>query len=370
MKTLTEFSAFVCRRETPVRDVLGRIDAASPHLFQIVLDADGRLLGTVTDGDIRRAMLHGVGMDDTAADCMQAKPTTGQTGDTKGNRAALDRLGSTRAFLPVLDQDGRVAEVLIASGSDTIGSAVVMAGGAGRRLGERTRTTPKPLLTVGGRPILDHVLTALEDAGVRRVVLTVHYLAEQIEEFLEARENRADMRVFHEPEPLGTAGALGMLGADTPREPALIVNGDVITGADFAALHEFHDRHGHDGTLAVARYNVDIPFGVVRYGDDGVFDRIEEKPQVSHFVAAGVYYLSPAYFALVPEGKRMDMPELLNAGREIGLRTGLFPIHEYWTDVGRPADLDAASRRHEEAAQQGQGPGAPNGADAGKTAAE
>ena len=345
MITIGEFDAYVCRAETPVREILQRIGTV-PHLFQVVLDSNGSLLGTVTDGDIRRAMLNGVGLEDTASACMQRHPKTGRLDQYGENQDELAQLGSRRAFLPILDDRGQVCEILVAARGPGIECAVVMAGGAGQRLGERTKSTPKPLLKVGERPILDHVLSALEDAEVSRILVTVHYLGDQIEAYLRERENRASIDLVWEPTPLGTAGALGRLGENSPRSPALVINGDVITKVDFGALQEFHQRHGLDGTVAVSRYDVDIPFGVVRYGTDGMFEAIEEKPRISSVISAGVYFLSPEYFALVPEGRMVDMPELLNLGKGIGLRTGLFPIHEYWTDVGRPDDLEAADNHH------------------------
>ncbi len=338
LSSLTDFKVYACPPDISVRDVLRRIDL-SPYLFQIVLDEGRRLLGTVTDGDIRRGMLHGVNLDDPVSACMHEKPITGVKGDLHGNRAKLATLGSTRSFLPVVDVNGVVSEILAATGSAGIARALVMAGGPGCRLGERTRTTPKPLLQVGGRPILDHVLDTLEDAGIEHIAIAVHYLAEQIESFVEERDGRASISLIQETRRLGTAGALGLLDVEMQSESLLVVNGDVITGIDLAALHDFHNRHGFEATVAVARHEVDIPFGVIRYGDDGLLDRIDEKPQISNFIAAGVYYLSPEYLALVPKDKEMDMPELLNTGKGIGLRAGLFPIHEYWTDVGQPDDL-------------------------------
>ena len=152
------------------------------------------------------------------------------------------------------------------------------------------------------------------------------------------------MHILRETRRLGTAGSLSLLPVkiDTP---LLVINGDVITKADFSALKNFHDHHNHDATLAVATYEFQIPFGVVRYSSDGIFDNIDEKPHVRHFVAAGIYYLAPEFLSLIPPDQPMDMPELLNLGRNVGLQVGLFPIHEYWIDVGRPTDLEAADRR-------------------------
>lgn len=347
MIVITDFDRHACDPETPIREVLARIDR-SRYLFQVVVDDTGRLRGTVTDGDIRRAMLHGVGLDAPARACMQTRPVVGRTGDDDANYGKLHHTGSSRAFLPVVDDEGILREIHVAkSGREPrIHTALVMAGGPGTRLGDRTRNTPKPLLPVGGRPILDHVLEGLEASGVGTILVSVHYLAEKIESFLRERPSPARIDVVHEPSRLGTAGAIGRLGAQATRGPLLVINGDVLTQVDYAALHEFHVRHGHDATVGVARYEIDVPFGVVRYGDDGLFAGIEEKPRITNFIAAGVYYLSPQFVGLVPEERPIDMPELLNLGREIGLRIGLFPIHEYWTDLGRPDDLERAENRH------------------------
>ncbi len=342
---ITDFEPYICRADTPIREVLQRIDV-SPYLFQIVLDESGRLTGTVTDGDVRRAILHGVSLEDIALACMQEAPNAGRYGDPDGNRVQLSNLGSTRTFLPILDAQGVMREILVLGSGENIGNALIMAGGSGSRLGERTRNTPKPLLPIGGEPILEHLLLALEAAGVEQIIISVHYLAEQIRQFVESRTNRTDIRLLEETERLGTAGALGMLGDLAPSESLLVVNGDVLTRVDFAALHDFHQRHGFHGTIAVARHDMEIPYGVVRYGDDGVFDSIDEKPRVTHFIAAGVYYLSRKHIDLVSPQETVDMPEVLNRGQKAGLTTGLFPIHEYWADIGRPAEIEAAEALH------------------------
>lgn len=347
MKRLTQFGEYLCAPDTPTHEAVARINA-SAYLFQLIVDGNGRLLGTITDGDIRRGILHGVSLGDPAASCMQRKPMTGRVGADAENLKQLHMVGRSVAFLPLLDAHDVVREVWVGTEAPTdVVTALVMAGGQGTRLGERTRTTPKPLLPVGDKPILAHILDRLEDAQVSEIYIAVHYLAEQIEQFVAGRKNRARLHLLHESRPLGTAGALGKLSA-SDRGPILVMNSDVLTRTNITALLAFHRRHGYDGTIAVARYEVRIPFGIVRHTGDGLFSGIEEKPQNSYFVAAGIYCLSPEFTALVPPDKPIDMPELLNIGRGIGLRIGLFPIHEYWQDVGRQEDLEAAERDHEE----------------------
>ena len=345
MIRITDLGQYACPLEHTLRDAVRRLDL-SKHLFQVVVDGDGKLAGTLTDGDVRRAMLRGIALDAAVSEAMNRAPVAGRNGAERDNLDKLATIGLAAPFLPILDGNGTVCEILLATMMPDSGvHALVMAGGSGRRLGARTRSIPKPLLPIGGKPILEHVLSQLESAGVADITVSVHYLAEQIEQFLAARDNQARIATLHEDSPLGTAGALGRLAPPSGAN-VLVVNGDIVTQVDFATMRDFHDRHGYDGTIAVIRHDTDIPFGVVRYGDDGPFERIDEKPVLSHFVAAGVYLLSPAFAGLVAHEEAMDMNELLNLGREVGLSIGLFPIHEYWVDVGRPDDLDRAERDH------------------------
>ena len=346
MIRITDLERYACPLDLTLRDAVRRLDQ-STYLFQVVVDGNGKLRGTLTDGDVRRAMLRGVALDGAVSEAMNQTPVAGRSGAERDNLDKLATIGLAAPFLPILDDSGAVLEILLATATlDSGVHALVMAGGSGRRLGERTRSVPKPLLPVGGKPILEHVLSRLEDAEVSDITVSVHYLADQIEQFLDARDSRARIETLHEDRPLGTAGAVGRLGPPPSGANLLVVNGDIVTQVDFATMRDFHDRHGYDGTIAVIRHDTDIPYGVVRYGDEGAFERIDEKPVLSHFVAAGVYLLSPAFAGLVAHDTAMDMNELLNLGRDVGLSIGLFPIHEYWVDVGRPADLDRAERDH------------------------
>ncbi|MBH61060.1 MAG: alcohol dehydrogenase [Alphaproteobacteria bacterium] len=344
MIRLSEIAPLTCRQDTKIADVLRRLSESS-YLFLLVTDETGRLVGTITDGDARRAFLRGVRLDDSAAACMQREPIVGRVDEEDENLRRFGQIRARNAFLPIVDADGVISEVLYSSADVGQLSALVMAGGPGTRLGELTRSKPKPLLSVGDRPILDHILERLEQAGIHTIYVSVHYLAEQIEAFIAARDNAGTVQVLHETERMGTAGALSQM-PEAARGEVLVVNADIMTKANFSAIESFHHRQGHDATIAVANYEVQVPYGVVRHTEDGIFQGIDEKPRQMFLAAAGIYLLSPQFTALVPPDRAMDMPELLNLGRSIGLRVGVFPIHEYWVDIGRPHDLENAMRDH------------------------
>lgn len=342
MYRIKDIDILLCGPSLPIRDVLARINDSPVHLFQLVLDDERRLLGTVTDGDVRRAILRGTTLEDPVTECMHRTPKTGRPGADVQNRARLRDAG----FLPLLDEEGRLLDILAYEApDDAIGRALVMAGGYGRRLGARTKDIPKPLLRVGGRAILDRVLEQLEDAGVEDITIAVHFLGDHIERFIDQRTNRAQIQFIHESEPLGTAGALGLLSASAQDE-TLLVNGDVVTRVDYRSLHSFHMANDLDATIGVSRYDMHIPYGVVHHDDKGLFESIVEKPTLSQFVAAGMYYLGAPFLAQVPRGRAIDMPELLDIAHRAGLRVGVFPVHEYWIDIGRPDDLELAEADH------------------------
>jgi dTDP-glucose pyrophosphorylase len=336
---------YLCPPTTSIRDAMARLNA-SDWLFQLIADERRLLLGTLTDGDLRRALLQGISLDRPVKECMH-KEFVAVTAGTDAEKQALS-LSTQRFvnFMPVVGDQGRVVDVFVRDGQRvSITQALIMAGGFGRRLGVQTAKTPKPLLPVGGRPILDHLLERLENAGVSRIHISLHYHADQIRSFIGERKSRSEIFFVEEDNPLGTAGALARL-RPTPEAPILVMNGDVLTNVDVGALHDFHVRHGFDATVGIARYDIDVPFGVVRYGEDGLFAGVDEKPRISNFIAAGIYYLSAELVALVPASRPMDMPELLNLARSLGFRIGVFPIHEYWTDIGRPGDLERAEDSH------------------------
>jgi dTDP-glucose pyrophosphorylase len=329
-----------------LRDAVAAIEAAR-KLICAVVAADGKLLGVLSDGDIRRALLKGAGLDAPAVSAMTRTPIVGPADATPAEAHAIMAERGVAA-IPLIDTAGRFARVAQISDDRTLGwtggelfeFAVIMAGGEGRRLRPLTIDLPKPMIDVGGMPLLERQVRAMVAGGLRRIYVSTNYLGHMIEDhFGDGTAFGARIDYLRERERLGTAGALSLLPA-RPARPILVVNGDVLTTCDFGNLFRFHAETAAMVTVAASIYRVEIPYGVLRVRDHELLS-IDEKPTQRFLCNAGIYALSPAALDLVPSGRVFDMPELLSGAMRAG-RVGVFPIHEYWSDIGSPADLARA----------------------------
>lgn len=333
---------------TSIRDAMERVTANACGIV-LVVDEAQRLTGTVTDGDIRRAILRGMDLSTKVADLIahqEPGPADGPVVAPHGTPPDV-LLELMRRFhirhVPLLDDDRRVVglvrlEDLIEEPQDF--RAVVMAGGFGTRLRPLTENTPKPLLQVGDRPLIEHILGQLHAGGVRHVSVTTHYKPEVIKDHLgDGGRFGVDIDYLTEDAPLGTAGALGML---PPWDSTLlVVNGDVLTRVNYRAMLDFHREHHAVLTVGVRQYEVQVPYGVIEA--DGVLVRgINEKPLLRFFVNAGVYLLEPELHARLSTGARIDMTELIEQLIAAGAPVVSFPISEYWLDIGQLPDYERA----------------------------
>ena len=348
MVTILDFQLYVCPPTLPIRDVMSRIDRLPVRdKFQIVVNDNHQVLGTVTDGDIRRGLLRGHALSDAVEVAMHVSMRLGKQGADDANLAQLNAIESNVPFLPIVDDTGRLCEIIVPGNRHAAlhrnVHALVQAGGFGKRLGSKTRDVPKPLLPIGGRPILDYILERLERSGVSKVWLSVHYLPEKIEEFVANRDNKTQVNILHEEYPLGTAGSISLI-PDNDFLDLLVVNGDILTQLDFDTFMNFHQDHGNEATVAAAMHEVKIPFGVIQYAENGSFNSIDEKPTLRHFVSAGINIFSRNLCNLVAKDEVIDMPDLIHRGKSLGMSVGVFPIHEYWTDVGTPEDFAKADK--------------------------
>jgi dTDP-glucose pyrophosphorylase len=310
----------------------------------LVVDDQKRLLGTLTDGDIRRGLLHGETLETPVERLMNRQFRFVRSGEDQAAVLEMMRREVLRQ-IPVLDEQGRVVELLLLqellAPAHLPNAVVIMAGGKGTRLRPHTEHCPKPMLPVDGKPMLEILLEQCIASGFRQFYLSVNYLKEQIiGHFGDGKAWEVSIDYLVEDEPLGTAGSLQLLPGSV-QEPFLVMNGDVLTRLNPSQLLRFHFEHEAAATLCVREHVVTVPFGVVK--TKGVeLAGFEEKPSYRQLVNAGVYVINPQLLPLLPSDQATDMPTLLQSAQQVGHRVAVCPIHEYWIDVGRPETLEEA----------------------------
>ena len=329
--------------EGSLRDAMRALDVGALRIA-LVVDGEGRLVGVTTDGDVRRALLSGAGLDDPLGPHVTRAFTAVTPRDGRADVIDLMRARHIGA-VPVLDDAGRpvalhLLDEALAPAERTTW-AVVMAGGRGVRLRPLTETVPKPMLRVAGRPILERIVLHLVGHGIARIHLAIGYLGERIEEhFADGSRFGARISYLREEEPLGTGGALGLL-PELPREPLLVMNGDLVTQADLGALLDVHAARGDVATIGVRRYVHAVPFGCVERAGDRIVG-LEEKPTLTREVNTGIYALAPGLVARVERGRPIGMPDLISDALARGEPVGAFEIEDDWIDVGQREQLDRA----------------------------
>jgi dTDP-glucose pyrophosphorylase len=324
-------------------DAIKRIDA-SAHQIALIVDERRQLVGVMTDGDVRRAILKGLPMTALATEVMNPTPLTASEGTSRKDLLALMRRHVVHQMPIVNDRREVVSLVLI---DELIGArqkpntVVLMAGGLGTRLRPLTEHTPKPMLTVRGKPILERILDGLVEEGFRKFLLSVNYKAEVIMDYFgDGSRWGAQISYLRETQRLGTAGSLSLL-PEVPSHPLVVMNGDLLTHASVSSLLDFHASHRSMATMAVREYDFQVPYGVVRTSGERIIS-VEEKPVHKFFVNAGIYALSPEALGQIPRDVFFDMPTLFDRLNAAGATTVAFPLLEYWLDIGRPEDYDQA----------------------------
>lgn len=334
-----------------VRELMALMDHCALGIA-LVVDESQRLEATITDGDVRRAILLGVGLDQPISSLLATRKSNGRSGPPVTARAGVSSEQLCQLMteygvrqVPLLDADGRIVDIAIESdylAQSTLQlDGLIMAGGFGKRLMPLTENCPKPMLPVSGRPILEHLICNLRSAGIQHVSISTHYMAENIvEHFHDGKDFGINIEYVSEDRPMGTAGALAK--ASVGDVPLLVINGDILTSIDFRAMLEFHREHTADMTVAVQQHEVQIPYGVIAtQGIDAV--SIVEKPSVRHFINAGIYLVQPGVCRMVPADSAFDMPDLITSLISARKRVICFPIREYWLDVGQMEQYERAS---------------------------
>ena len=331
--------------DSTLQQAIRSLDSSGLQIV-LVVSPDDTLVGTLTDGDIRRGLLRGLDMQSTIDSIVQHNPLVVPT--QMGREVVLQLMQANKFHqLPIVDERRRAVglhlwDELIAP-VERGNLMVIMAGGRGTRLRPLTENCPKPLLPVNGRPMLEHIIERARSEGFQRFVLAVHYLGHMIEDhFGDGSRWHVQIDYLHEEMPLGTAGALGLLNP-RPDSAFLVTNGDVLTDIRYGELLDFHYRNGAAATMAVRLHEWQHPFGVVRTKGVDIVG-FEEKPVTRSHINAGIYVLEPSALDALNDREPCDMPTLFNRLQERVARTIVYPMHEPWLDVGRPGDYDAANQ--------------------------
>ncbi len=345
--TGAELHEICVREDFSLRKTMEVMSVAGLRLVP-VLTAAGGFAGVVADGDLRRYVAQQGDLDDPVGRATNRNAHVTEPGQSGAEvRSMMHRRGVES--LPVV-QDGQLEalHVLWVSSSPQELTAVIMAGGLGSRLAPMTDTCPKPLLAIGGKPILTHIIRHLRDQGVSRFILSVNYLSEMIEDhYGDGSDLNVSIEYIHETKRMGTGGALSLIDPGTLSDPFLCLNGDILNDLDVAALREAHDQNGWDATMVVREHSYTVPYGVVKTTEAGDFQEAEEKPTMYFHINAGIYMVSKPALSLVPGGVFYDLPTLFTDLNTKAMRGGTYRHTGRWIDIGNVADFHRAKSIYE-----------------------
>lgn len=341
---MKDWKKVVIQSDATIRDTIKLIDESAIQIA-LVAGTDGRLLGTVTDGDVRRGILKGIALDEPVERIMNPNPTVMRGFEARDAVLAVMKNKGIHQ-IPIVDPDGLLLglELIdeIVRGRERDNAVVLMAGGLGSRLRPLTDDCPKPLLKVGNKPILETIIENFMEYGFRRFYITINYKAEMIEKhFGDGSKWGVEINYIRESERMGTAGSLAAFSGKFGNA-VFVMNGDLLTRVNFSQLLSFHLEHRAKATMCVREYDFQVPYGVVKIDKGSLID-IEEKPVHRFFVSAGIYVLEPEILELIPSGGYLDMPALFKLLLDKKMQAAVFPIREYWLDIGRQGDFDRAN---------------------------
>jgi dTDP-glucose pyrophosphorylase len=343
----TFWTELYCNPADTISSAIETLDKATGHIC-LVVDGDNRLLGTVTDGDIRRGILKGLTLDSAISAVMNDSPVVGHPELSIAQSKATMQKRQVRQ-LPIVNSDGHVIGLnllddLNAAKTPTLrkNPVVLMAGGTGTRLRPLTENVPKPLLQIGNKPLLERILESFIEHDFCNFIISVHYKPDMIKNhFGDGSKWNVSIEYLEESEKLGTAGSLSLLNAADDL-PIIVMNGDVLTQVNFDNLVAFHAEQKAKAMMCVRAYDFQVPYGVVHTNNMRI-TAIKEKPTHKFFVNAGIYVLEPDVLSLIPKESYFDMPQLFELLIERGQDTAVFPIREYWMDIGKMDDYQRAN---------------------------
>lgn len=330
-----------------IKETLKIIDSGAIRIA-VVVDDDKKVLGTISDGDIRRGLLNGKSLDSKIEDLYYSSPVIANINDSR--ELIIQKAITKQVYqIPIIDNSGKLVDIedlaTLIKVTTKRNRVILMAGGLGTRLHPLTKNTPKPLLKVGNKPILETIIKNFAKHGFINITISVNYKADMIKEyFKDGSQFGVNINYIEEEKRLGTAGALSLI-KDTPKEPFFVMNADLLTDVNFSHLLDYHIYENSMATMCVREYDFQVPYGVIEIENSNIIS-IKEKPVNKFFVNAGIYVLSPKIFEYIPSNEFYDMPTLFQDLIDNKNRAASFPIHEYWLDIGRMSDFEQAQSEY------------------------
>lgn len=326
-----------------VRDALIKLDEIAPSSILFVVDKDGKLLGSLTDGDLRRGFIKELGFDNKLLDFVQSSPIS-----IKQNEYDLNQLERYKKnllkIIPIVNNNNVIVDILDFSLRTTLipADAVLMAGGEGKRLRPLTEKTPKPLLKVGDKPIIEYNIDRLINFGIKTINLSINYLGEQLVEYFGSGESKGiDIKYVKEDKPLGTIGSI-LLVENFYNDDIIVMNSDLLTNIDFADFFKTYKESQADMAVAATSYHVDVPYAVLEVADGVEVKSLKEKPRYTYYSNAGIYIIKKEILKMIPENQFYDITDLMERVLEMNLKLVTYPINGYWLDVGKHEDFKKA----------------------------
>lgn len=339
---MKNFKNLLVKSNQAIKEVIKKLDKNNIK-FLIVVDQSKKLVGTITDGDIRRGLLKGVTINNKASDIMRKNPIFSKVGENKDINTKV-MIKHKIVYLPIVDKKMKVIDLEILKPSinkDKLNPVLIMAGGFGTRLMPLTKQTPKPMLVLGKKPILETILTKLAKEGFEEFYISVHYKSEIIKNyFKDGSSFGIKIRYLQEKKPLGTGGAISLLPIKDINKPIIVMNGDILTDLNFNSLIEFHQNSKAFATVCCSKYTIKVPYGVITQKNNEMTSLIE-KPSQEFFINAGIYIFNKDILTLL-NSKKMDITDVLNKVSRSKKKVSVFPIHEKWIDIGEYREFKLA----------------------------
>lgn len=327
---------FIFSSNASLEDLLISLDKSGEGFLPIV-DKNNVLIGVVTDGDIRRAILNKISDLNLI---INKNPYTAPEGTTKEQALSILKKNHRR-HLPIIDKDKKLIDIIKLDNWEEFirpNKVVIMAGGLGTRLGELTKDIPKPMLPLHSKPILEYLISSFKNQGYTEFIISVNYKADIIKNYFKDGDHLGiSISYVEEKERLGTAGAISLIKEEF-QHPFIVINGDILSTINYAELINFHIKKNSIATMCVAKKTYTIQYGVIEFDNENLITSIQEKPSNDFFINAGIYVLSPEAVNYIPEGKFFDMPSLFELLMKNNLKSYVYSINDYWIDIGLKDD--------------------------------